>query len=331
MTAGIGLDKRRMVSQVDVFRWVGDLSMEYDHNFWDTTRGQFDTWIFRLAPKIRMEDGLWKLTAGVALSAGLENGEAKVAIFPDVYATLDIVPEILSVYAGADGGMKRDAFQSISNENPFLAPVLDLRTDHLYRLFLGTKTNLSNSLTFGARIGMELHSGMPFYLPDTSNVVKVDTMQYRLYNTFGVAHAKASQTNVHLDVCYHYQEALRLSAGLDYFSYSTDDTVVLFYKPQYAISFMADYLWKGKIRAGMSWVWKGGMVAPEPMPDGSWSKVSLPDWFDWSLNMEYIWSRRFRFFGECNNLLGRRNQRYANYFTERFNCLFGVKYIFGGE
>ena len=107
--------------------------------------------------------------------------------------------------------------------------------------------------------------------------------------------------------------------------------MVLFYKPQYVISLSADYLWKNKIRVGMDWVWKGGLFAPEYAEDGSRSKVSLPDWFDWSLSTEYIWNRRLRLFAELNNLLGRRNQRYAQYYTERFNCLLGVKYVFGGE
>ena len=329
--AGLTLDKRLMVSRLDMFRLAGDFSVQYAHNYWDTTGSHSDTWIFRVAPKVRMEEELWRLTLGVAAGVALENGEATVAFFPDVQAHLDIVPEILSVYAGADGGMYRDAFGNISIENPFFAPSLDLGIDRQYRLFLGTRTNLSNSLIFGARIGMEMHSGMPFYLPDTANVVLVDTTRIRLLNTFGIDHAKASLTNVHLDVAYHYKEALRVAADLDYFSYSTDDTVVLFYKPQYVISLSADYLWKNKIRFGMDWVWKGGLFAPEYAADGSRSKVSLPDWFDWSLSTEYIWNRRLRLFAELNNLLGRRNQRYAQYYTERFNCLLGVKYVFGGE
>lgn len=329
--AGVTLDKRRKVSWLDMFRLVGDLNMEYAHNYWDTTHGQYDTWIFRAVPKVQLEEDLWKLSLGVAVGVGLENSEVSAAVFPDVRAHLDIVPEILSVYAGAEGGMIRDAIGKISVENPFLAPSLDLGIDRQYHLFLGTRTNLSNSLIFGAQIGMEMHSGMPFYLPDTTNVVMFDTTQFRLLNTFGIAHAKASLTNVHLDAAYHYKEALRIAADLDYFSYSTDDTVVLFYKPQYVISLSADYLWKSKIRVGMDWVWKGGLFAPEYAADGSRSKVSLPDWFDWSLSTEYIWNRRLRFFAELNNLLGRRNQRYAQYYTERFNCLLGVKYIFGGE
>ncbi|MBO7623810.1 MAG: TonB-dependent receptor [Bacteroidales bacterium] len=329
--AGLTLDKRVMVSRLDMFRLAGDLSMEYAHNYWDTTRGHSDTWLFRAAPKLQLEEDLWRLSLGVAVGVGLENGEASAAVFPDVQAHLDIVPEILSLYAGAEGGMYRDAFGKISLENPFLAPVLDLGIDRQYRLYLGTRTNLSNSLIFGARIGMEMHSGLPFYLPDTASLALTDSTRIRLLNTFGIAHAKASLTNVHLDAAYHYKEALRIAANLDYFSYSTDDTVVLFYKPQYVISLSAGYLWKNKIRVGMDWVWKGGLFAPEYAADGSRSKVSLPDWFDWSMSAEYLWNRRLRFFAELNNLLGRRNQRYAQYYTERFNCLLGVKYVFGGE
>ena len=330
-TVGINLDKRLMVSRTDMFRLGGDISAEYAHNYWDTLRKAYDAWIFRAAPYMRLEEGAWKLKLGLAVSVGLEGNEPDAAIFPDIHANLDIVPEILSVHAGADGGMRRDAFQTLSRDNPYLAPMLDLKTDKLYRLFVGTKTNLSNSLVFGARIGMEMHSALSCYIPDTTPVAWRDTTAIRLFNTFGIQHTKTSLTNLHMDVTYHYRESLQISSNLDYYSYSTPDSVTLYYKPQYSIGISAAYLWKDKIRIGTDIAWKGGAFAPEYTADGSYGKVSLPDWFDWSLNAEYLWNRRLRFFAEFNNLTGRRNQLYAGYYTERFNCLFGLKYLFGGE
>ena len=329
--AGARLDKRLMVSRLDMFRLAGDLSVNYIHNDWDTNKGKSDTWIFRAAPGVELEQGIWNVRAALAVSAALENSEATVDLFPDVHVQFNIVPEILSVFAAAEGGLYRDAFQLVSKENPFLAPMLDLGVDRQYKFHIGTRTNLSNSLIFGARVGTERHSAMAFYMPDTTPAAFADTIPIHLYNTFGISHAAASVNHVHLDVTYLYRESLRIGLNADYNTYLTDDTVTLYYKPQYVVSMSASYLWKNKILVGTDWVWKGGLFAPEFAADGSCSKVSLPEWFDWSLNAEYIWSRRFRIFAELNNIIGRRNQMYANYYTERFNCLFGVKYIFGGE
>ncbi|MBP5396254.1 MAG: TonB-dependent receptor, partial [Bacteroidales bacterium] len=327
-----GLDKRLMSSRLDMLRIEGGLGADYIHNYWDTSKRKIDAWIFRASPAFRLEEGNWRLKAGLSVSAGLENGEmVQTMLFPDLYAHLDIVPEILSVYAGAKGDVSRDAYGLLSLDNPFLAPEQNLAMERYFSIYAGTRTNLSNSLIFGARIGLEKHSGLAFYLPDTSLTALNDTTVLRLYNTFTVNHAPTFLTHAHLDVTYKFREVLRVMGNLDYYSYNTDDSVTLYYLPQYSISLSADYLWKKKIRFGVDWAWRGGLFAPVYGPGNVMDKASLPDWVDVSLNAEYIWNRRFRLFAELNNLLGRRNQRYANYYTERFNCLFGLKYVFGGE
>ncbi len=77
--AGLTLALRLMVSRMDMFRLAGDFSVQYAHNYWDTTGSHSDTWIFRVAPKVRMEEELWRLTLGVAAGVALEHGEATVA------------------------------------------------------------------------------------------------------------------------------------------------------------------------------------------------------------------------------------------------------------
>lgn len=331
LTAGMTFDKRVMLSSVDMFRLGGTLSMEYAHNYWDTTKAKFDTWVFHIQPKASFSDEHWALNVGVNFGIGLENSEPSVGIFPSVTALFDIVPGILSFYGGAEGDICSDSYQGVSRENPFLAPVLNLGLDQVYRFYAGTKTNLSRDLSFGAKFGLDRHSAMAYFMPDTAPAALIDTTALRLYNTFGIAHAAATSTCAHIDASYRFRECWKLSLDFDYFSYNTEDTVTLFYKPHYQLGFSSDYTFKQKISLGLSLCWKGDMKAPLFAADGSVDSYELPDWVDLSLSAEYIWSKRLRFFLDLNNILGRRNLMYAGYYTERFNCLLGAKYIFGGE
>lgn len=330
-TAGVTLDKRVMLSSLDMFRLGGTFRMEYAHDYWDTTKAKFDTWVFHAQPKATLADEHWSLNLGVNVGFGIENGETSVGIFPAVTALFDIVPGILSFYGGAEGDIYSDSYLGISKENPFLAPALALGLDQVYHFYVGTKTNLSRDLSFGAKVALDRHSALAYFLPDTTPIALIDTTALRLYNTFGIAHAAATVSNAHIDASYRFRESLKVSLDFDYFSYNTADTVTLYYKPHYQLGFSTDYTFRQKIGVGLSLCWKGDMKAPRFAADGSMESYELPDWVDLSLNMEYIWSKRLRFFLDLNNILGRSNLMYAGYYTERFNCLLGAKYIFGGE
>ncbi|MBO4281629.1 MAG: hypothetical protein J5873_00340 [Bacteroidales bacterium] len=329
--AEAGLDKRLMVSRVDMLRVGGVFTMQYGHNDWRLSSRQADSWVFNLHPRMQWEEGNLKLDAGAALSVGLLNSESSVALFPKVNATWNLVPGVLAFYAGADGEMDKDSYQAISLENPFLIPELDLGIDRIYRLYVGTKTNLSQRLAFGARIGWENHTELDYFMPDTSVTAWVDTNRIRLYHQFDFKDAAASLAALHVDAAYRYKELFSIKVDFDYYSYMTADTVTLYYRPQYVLGISADYSLKQKVNIGLSAVWKDEMYTPVFEDGKVVGKEELPLWFDLSLNAEYLWSNRLRFFVDLNNLLGRSNPMYAYYRTERFNCLFGLKYIFGGE
>ena len=169
---------------------------------------------------------------------------------------------------------------------------------------------------------------MPYFVPDTTPIPLNDTLSLALRNTFLLTQAHVLSTDVHLDLSYRYKEALQCVLNFDYFSYTAADTITIYYKPHYVFSLDLDYSLKQKINVGMRWTLKADAYCPSF--DGTENGV-LKSWLDWSLRAEYNWSKRLRFFADLNNLLGRRNPMYDFYYSERFNCIFGVKYIFGGE
>ncbi len=329
--AEAGLNKRLMFSRVDMLRLGGVLSVNYGHNDWHLSSSKKDSWVIDFHPSVQWEEGNLKLDAGAAFAVGLLNSESTIGLFPKVNATWNLVPGVLAFYAGADGELEKDSYQEISKENPFLVPEFDVGIDHIYRLFVGTKTNLSQRLSFGAKIGWENHSEFMYFMPDTSVTAVVDTHNLRLYHMFDLGDAKVSLANLHVDAGYRFKEAFSIGVDFDYYSYMTDDTVTLYYTPQYVLGISADYTLKQKVTLGLTATWKDEMYTPVFDEGKVVGKEELPLWFDVSLNAEYIWSHRLRFFMDLNNLLGRSNPIYAYYRTERFNCLFGMKYIFGGE
>ncbi len=327
---GTRLEKRFMSPRLDDFRVGGLLYGEYLHNDWDTTDSRKDVWLLHLNPYTYMQKSYWNLHLGFDVSLGVVNGESTVKLFPDVTAAFDVVPNILSFYTGVIGGMEQIDYTGLSEENPFLAPKQNLGLNNKYHFYAGTKTNLSRDLSFSAKVAVISYSGLPYFIPDTASVFINDTTSFMLQNTYLLRQTKALSTAVHLDLSYRFRDALDCRLNFDYNTYSTADSVTVYYKPHYIFSLDAVYSLKQKMVFGMNLALKGETYYPEFSPEGM-SNATLANWFDWSLYGEYNWSRRLHFFAEFNNLLGRLNPMYTYYYTERFNCLFGLKYIFGGE
>ncbi|MBO4403505.1 MAG: hypothetical protein J5792_07530 [Bacteroidales bacterium] len=324
------LDKRLMTSRIDYFKLGGQLNAEYLHDKWDTSGVLEDIWQFGINPHAQITEGLWQIRMGLQFSTALQNGDFHWGLFPDVRISYDIVPNVLSFYTGAVGEIRYLSYAELSRENPFLAPQLEQDFDHIYHFYVATKTNLSHALSFGARVSVTNYSAMPYFLPDTTPVKMNDTLSLALKNTFLINQARVLSTDIHIDLSYRYKEVLQCALNFDYNSYSTADTVTIYYKPHYIFSLDMNYSLKRKISVGTQFVLKADAYYPEFVAGGV-DKEPLATWFDWSVKMEYKWSRRLRFFADLNNLIGRSNQMYDFYYSERFNCLFGVKYIFGGE
>lgn len=327
---GANFDKRIMSSRLDYFSVGGTVKAGYSHNYWDSTQRKEDIWQLNFNPYANFVEENWNMRLGLSFATGWINGTVKYALFPDVTLFWDVVPNILSVYTGAVGEMERLTYYEVVRDNPFLAPSLEQDFDNKYKFYLGTKTNLSHDLSFGALVSVTNYSAMPFFMPDTTSVAVNDSTSVSLKNTFLLMQSHVLSTDMHLDLSYRYRDALKCNLKFDYFSYSTPDTVTVYYKPHYQFAIEVYYSLKQKINLGAQWVFKADAYYPEFTSTGIEKRV-IGNWFDWSINAEYVWSKRLRFFMDLNNLIGRSNQMYDFYYTERFNCLLGVKYIFGGE
>ncbi len=310
----------------------GDIHLNYFHNEWKNQSLKEDNWLFALNPKMEMTYNNYSFRIGFQMALGLRDS-SHFGFYPDIEATFNVVPNILSFYVGLGGDMERYSYLSSMKLNPYLSDYLNLGfiNDQL-RVYAGTKTNLSRSLSFGARASLSLLKNMPFFFNDTNTRTLLNDTSVNLANTFIVVSSQSIYTNIHGDLTYRYKEMLEIVLNFDYNKYTADSIIQkAWYIPMFTTSLDAKYNLKDKFLFSFGFYIYTGAYRPSFTQGGSIKAVTLKPTFDFNLGFEYRWDKRLSFFVDLNNFVAQRNYYYYDYPSERINFLLGAKYIFGGE
>ncbi len=315
----------------------GELGFNYFHNRWNNAQLS-DNAMGNLNPHVIFKYEEYFVKVGFDMLLLFQQQEkTKFHFYPDIEARLNIVPKIFTLYLGMDGGMKRNSYLSLMQENPYLSNIVNLGfTDEKAKIFAGVQIGLSRSLSIGARASFSFYSGKPFFINDTLQVFTLQTqntlMEYYLNNTFNIVQDKSNHLNLHFDLKYEYKNQLWLALNLDYNGYYklSVDLLAPWYKPAFIAEFDINYLLLEKFLFGMDFYIHTGAKYPKFI-NGNIAPTAMKAVFDFNFSFEYIWSKRFSIFANINNFAYQRNYFYYDYPSQRINCLVGVKYNFGGE
>src|SRR5699024_6085275 len=112
--------------------------------------------------------------AELAYSNDIEHSESDIYIYPKVKASYDIAGDYLTIYAGADGGLKQNSYYELAQRNPYIAPEAFIApTNKAYDIFGGVKGKFTEDLSYDFRASyiseehkpLFLHRGYDFFNP----------------------------------------------------------------------------------------------------------------------------------------------------------------------
>ncbi|MBP7102037.1 MAG: TonB-dependent receptor [Bacteroidales bacterium] len=320
------------IPRLDFAKIGGDIGVNYFHNNWVNKALKEDNWLFDINPKLEMVYGNYAFHIGFKVAVGLRDSSV-FGIYPDIEALMNVVPNILTFYVGVGGDMSHYSYLESMQMNPYLSDYLNLGfINELLQIYAGTKTNLSRSLTFGARASLGLVNNMPFFFNDTAASVMLKDTSVNLFNTFVIVNSQSVHTNAHVDLTYRYKEIVEVVLNFDYNLYTADSIIKkAWYKPMFTTSLDAFYNLKDKFIFNFGFYIHTGAYRPSVTPSGAIRALPLKAIFDFNLGCEYRWNKRLSFFLDVNNFAAQRNFYYYEYPSERINFLVGAKYIFGGE
>lgn len=294
-----------------------------DYYNYKTAKDTFNDLFISINPNFIASGDKYKATIGVTATMDkLE--ETKYYFYPNIDLSYNVVENIIIPYVGVSGGLHKNSFKSITNENPFVLSALKMaNTNERYNLYGGIKGNITNTVSYNARASYKSISNLMMYVNDTKDL---------LANRFNVIYDDAEEFSVHGEVGYQLREKIRFNLSGDYYNYKMKSEMRAWYMPQVKFTLTGNYNISDKIivKADLFYIDNQYYKTIEN-PDAVKPTIvanQLKSMFDANIGGEYRYTKKLGFFLNINNIANVRYYRYSNYRTQGFGAMVGLSYSF---
>lgn len=300
---------------------VNVLADYYNHKKPNDTLNDF---IFSLNPYFEANGKKWHADLGLTAAVDAFDDKTKFYFYPQLNVYYDVYESILIPYAGASGGLIKNSYRSLTNENPFINPNIHYANTHnKFNVFGGLRGNLSSSTSYDAKVSYGQYDSLQFFVIDYSDLTQLD-------NKFNVVYDNTSLLNVSGQVKYQYKEKIHFIAKGNYYLYSPKNLTRAYHKPDYDITLSAIYNLKSKIILKADVFAIGNQWALTEVKDGEIYKTEpklLNSLIDVNIGGEYRYSKMLSFFLKFNNIANMKYMRWEKYPTQQFNFMLGLTFI----
>jgi hypothetical protein len=274
-------------------------------------------------PYYRAKFGLVSFGLGVNLSY-LMTDSSDVGFFPVIDIKVNIIEDILSVYAGADGGFVKNSYFDLSQENPWISSALPISWQkNNFRVFAGVRGNITGQLGFNLEAGWSSFEHMPFFVntEDPANW-SISAPALKFTAAFDDGNVFTGQAEIN----YRWQQ-LTLWLNGSYNVYSLDSLPEPFHKPLTVIGLGGSYLIKEKVRLWLEMFSYGKRHALDMRSDTP-EGVELDGFLDLNAGIDFYATEKLTVFVRGTNLLNSNYQRFLYYPVQGLQVMGGIGYRF---
>ncbi len=326
LSAALKLDVHKSFHVTDMLEYQNlgvDGDMEYFGNK-DSIVSTTD--IFAHAtPYFKAGYGIFRFKAGLKLAFLKADSTSKFRIYPNIEVSINLYPEYLQLYAGLDGGMKKNSYRSLTEENPFLSSIIpDSWTNNKIGFFGGLKGNVAKQVGFDFRGSWTLFENDYFFynnFPKISMPILADDK-----NEFLVLNDTGSVFTVTAQISYAVSGDLNLFASYEYNNYSLNTYNKPFGRMLSQLKAGGSYLIKDKFKPWVEVIYVGKRWAAMGFP--TTTPVELSAFADINLGVEYYHNDHFSGFLKVTNLLNHQYDYFYQHPTYGIEFMIGIGYKF---
>jgi outer membrane receptor protein involved in Fe transport len=251
-------------------------------------------------------------------------------IFPKIKASYNVVKDIMVFFAGAEGGLKQNSYESFVGQNKFLSPTLLLEpTNNQFNIYAGLKGKLANTVAYNLKAGYDSTENMPLF---KSNPYLSDpTDNYSYGNSYAVVYDNVKTISFSGELKADVNKNVTLGINAQVYGYDTKDQEEAWNMPTVKAGFTTDFNIGKKWYAGSQLFYVGERFdaftnyQSFPNPD---SKQKLESYFDINAHVGYKHNERLTVFLKGNNLANQNYQKWLNYPVQGAQAILGASYKF---
>ena len=294
-----------------------DLRLDYYMNKDSLT--DHNAGIFSARPFFDMDLSPYRIYIGLQADYRMDTA-SKFHLYPVVRAEASLLEDMIVVYAGIEGGLKKNSFEGLSSENPFINSIIPLHyTNHKFEVFGGVRGRITEIVDFNIQARHSTIEDMPLFVTDTSTV---------LGNTFEVIYDKGSLFQVNGELGFRSKSDFGLILKAGFYTYSMDKEEKAWQKPGLTASLETYYIVKKKkLTLSANLTTQSGMQARTFVGTDVVAE-KMKGWLDLGLGAEYRINQRFSAFVKLNNLLNQGYEKWYNYPVQKLNVMVGIGFSF---
>lgn len=258
-----------------------------------------------------------KIHFNVGFNATVYNDTAggKMYFYPVAEVRFLVIPNVMTVFAGVDGGVAQNTFRSFAQQNPFIDTVNFLKLSQTkYNVFGGFQGAIGKHTGYNFSASYKSMIDLPLFIADTTPLRKYE-----------IIYDAADILTVHGEVSFQLAEEFRIAAAANYYSYNLKDQVRPWNLPTLDAKLSASYIYNEKLAINLNALYMNkryGRVRNDS------AEYLMKDIIDLNLGVEYRYNKFIALFLNANNLIGAPYQRWYSYPSYKFNILGGVTFTF---
>ncbi len=243
--------------------------------------------------------------------------------YPILDVNVNLVPEVLTVFAGIDGGVQKHSYLELSELNPWIGSTTPLMWDRMFKAYGGIRGNISQKVNFSAQVYWQKFNDMFFFI----NVQDGMSSPLLPYNKFTAVYDEGSLFGITGEVTYSASDKLNLLVKAELNTYSLDSLSEAYHKPSSKVKLGVSYKVTEKITIWSELYYYGKRTALDlsTLPE---SNVDLDAFIDLNAGIDYKLTDSFSVFLSINNILNTDYQRYYNYPVHGIQIMGGLIYKF---
>ncbi|MGB0391021.1 MAG: hypothetical protein ACPGD5_05600 [Salibacteraceae bacterium] len=309
------------------------LFLDVDYNKLNTGNDIFDykpNLLVKPSIAIEFKGEKWHLNAGFKMA--LEDGnDTRFYFFPKAEFKYNVVGNLVVPYMGVTGGAKRNSFNSLRQENPFLFEYSELKTTRTaYDVYVGVRGLISSNLSYNVSGGYKAVKDMVLY---TSDLTPRDLTQPYYENVFMPVYDTVNVAHFSSQIGYQQRTKWNVLWRLNYNLYETQREIKAWNLPDLTTDITINYNLQEKILVKSSITYmnskyvKTSDTSQEELAFGVYGRKIDPI-IDFNIGLEYRFTKKVSAFLDVNNILSQNYEIWGNYRVQGINVLGGVTIAF---
>lgn len=313
-----GFDKRFEWFDITEYQTAG-LDADVDYFINDDSVSSYSCGLITARPFLSTDFDQYRIYLGAKMTFRADSASG-FHFYPVARVEVDFIQDVLTGYASIGGGMQRASYRSLSDENPFILPIVPLAyVNEQFQFSAGILGNISEKVNFHIMAENTTVKDLPLFVNDTNN---------QLNNTFTVLYDNANVFHFKAALSANTSESLRMNIYAEIFNYSMKNEEKAWHRPGLKAGAHAWYSIRKKFILGGGIVFTGPMYARTFDDKNEVKKEQIDAWADLNLSFEYRITGTLSAFLNLNNLLNNGYMKWYNYPVQQFNVLGGIGFGF---